>query len=246
MASTAMARVERPEPREYSVSPTPTMQYLSRRWLIASPCRNRSRSAARRTVGPLTCGRRSRRRPPHPVRCTRCRKPSARRPGTRGRPRSQRAAVPALERVGAVGDVPSSTKSRPSPRICAPGRPRERSTNCGRNARKNSAVLGFRMLTTTPSRKARRSRRGRPLATDAGDGAVENPAHAEVDEIGRAQPLHRGEGGGGGDQHGRESDRRGRHVHQRADVHAEHRDEPGPPALVDAAGHDVEHGRARA
>src|SRR5678815_546875 len=46
MASTAMARVERPDPREYSVSPTPTMQYLSRRWLIASPCRNRSRSAA--------------------------------------------------------------------------------------------------------------------------------------------------------------------------------------------------------
>src|SRR4029077_5393381 len=28
-ASTAMARVERPEPREYSASPTPTMQYLS-------------------------------------------------------------------------------------------------------------------------------------------------------------------------------------------------------------------------
>src|SRR5215813_6084379 len=36
-ASTAMARVERPEPREYSVSPTPTMQYLSRRWLMVSP-----------------------------------------------------------------------------------------------------------------------------------------------------------------------------------------------------------------
>src|SRR6266850_7144654 len=29
MASTAIARVVRPEPREYSVSPTPTMQYLS-------------------------------------------------------------------------------------------------------------------------------------------------------------------------------------------------------------------------
>src|SRR5215471_9405299 len=30
MASTAMARVVRPDAREYSVSPTPTMQYLSR------------------------------------------------------------------------------------------------------------------------------------------------------------------------------------------------------------------------
>src|SRR5215831_3848021 len=40
-ASTAIARVERLEPREYSVSPTPTMQYLSFRWLITwlSPSR---------------------------------------------------------------------------------------------------------------------------------------------------------------------------------------------------------------
>src|SRR5919106_2862794 len=36
-ASTAMARVDRPDPREYSVSPTPTMQYLSRRWLMLAP-----------------------------------------------------------------------------------------------------------------------------------------------------------------------------------------------------------------
>src|SRR5258707_716606 len=50
-ASTAMARVERPEPREYSVSPTPTMQYLSRRWLIASPCHDRSRPASARRGG---------------------------------------------------------------------------------------------------------------------------------------------------------------------------------------------------
>src|SRR2546429_575183 len=35
-ASTAMARVERPEPREYSVSPTPTMQYLSLSVFIAT------------------------------------------------------------------------------------------------------------------------------------------------------------------------------------------------------------------
>src|SRR2546426_12464930 len=36
-ASTAIARVERLEPREYSVSPTPTMQYLSFKWLMRSP-----------------------------------------------------------------------------------------------------------------------------------------------------------------------------------------------------------------
>ena len=34
------------------------------------------------------------------------------------------------------------------------------STNCGRKARKNSAVLGLRTLTTTPSAKSRRRRRG--------------------------------------------------------------------------------------
>src|SRR6059036_3926145 len=36
MASTAIARVVRPECREYSVSPTPTMQYLSRSELVAT------------------------------------------------------------------------------------------------------------------------------------------------------------------------------------------------------------------
>src|SRR5206468_13127611 len=36
MASTAIARVVRPECREYSVSPTPAMQYLSRSELVAT------------------------------------------------------------------------------------------------------------------------------------------------------------------------------------------------------------------
>src|SRR5881396_1840365 len=36
MASTAIARVVRPECREYSVSATPTMQYLSRSELVAT------------------------------------------------------------------------------------------------------------------------------------------------------------------------------------------------------------------
>ena len=37
MASTAMARVVRPELREYSVSPTPTMQYRSLSDFIGPP-----------------------------------------------------------------------------------------------------------------------------------------------------------------------------------------------------------------
>src|SRR6185436_10021294 len=64
-ASTAMARVERPEPREYSVSPTPTMQYLSRRWHMNSPSNDRSRHASagrRRARGSLAAAARDRRR----------------------------------------------------------------------------------------------------------------------------------------------------------------------------------------
>src|SRR5438445_626120 len=46
IASTAIARVVRPEAREYSVSPTPTTQYWSRRVFIAPPCRARAPSRA--------------------------------------------------------------------------------------------------------------------------------------------------------------------------------------------------------
>src|SRR2546422_6329046 len=46
IASTAIARVVRPEAREYSVSPTPTTQYVSRRVFIASPCRASAPSRA--------------------------------------------------------------------------------------------------------------------------------------------------------------------------------------------------------
>src|SRR5262245_9821767 len=47
-ASTAMARVVRPELCEYSVSPTPTMQYLSRREFIRSPFASRGCGARER------------------------------------------------------------------------------------------------------------------------------------------------------------------------------------------------------
>src|SRR5256712_5675528 len=46
IASTAIARVVRPEAREYSVSPTPTTQYVSRRVFIAPPCRASAPSRA--------------------------------------------------------------------------------------------------------------------------------------------------------------------------------------------------------
>ena len=51
---------------------------------------------------------------------------------------------------------PSAVNSVPRNRNCKATRPRAWSTNCGRKARKNSAVLGFRMLTTTPCPKTRR------------------------------------------------------------------------------------------
>src|SRR5881296_3878182 len=51
-ASTAIARVERLEPREYSVSPTPTMQYLSFKWLMSllADSREYTRCGVRRTA----------------------------------------------------------------------------------------------------------------------------------------------------------------------------------------------------
>src|SRR5437867_2061091 len=56
MASTAMARVVRRELREYSVSPTPTMQYLSRRVFIESPLSPRPWSGSPSGVAVLAVG----------------------------------------------------------------------------------------------------------------------------------------------------------------------------------------------
>jgi hypothetical protein len=47
----------------------------------------------------------------------------------------------------------SAIRTNVSPRMASwPWVEPSGSTNCGRNARKNSAVLGFRTLTTTPRR----------------------------------------------------------------------------------------------
>src|SRR5215475_8949939 len=49
-ASTAIARVERLDPREYSVSPTPTMQYLSFRLMSDLSSETRLRSIPRARI----------------------------------------------------------------------------------------------------------------------------------------------------------------------------------------------------
>ncbi len=79
------------------------------------------------------------------------------------RPGSHRRAGPALRRALIVREMRAETNAyvpsemNPStmnvaPRItaCSGTEPFDTSTNCGRNARKNSAVFGFRMFTTTP------------------------------------------------------------------------------------------------
>src|SRR5581483_1457195 len=59
---------------------------------------------------------------------------------------------------------PSATQTSPSTPICAHTVP-PRSTNCGRNARKNSAVFGLRTLTTTPCPNTRLPERGARAGT---------------------------------------------------------------------------------
>src|SRR3989442_5065518 len=56
IASTAMARVVRRELREYSVSPTPTMQYFLRSVFIESPLSPRPWSGSPSGVGVLAVG----------------------------------------------------------------------------------------------------------------------------------------------------------------------------------------------
>src|SRR5437879_9894138 len=53
--------------------------------------------------------------------------------------------------------TPMSAKSVPRKRICRARFPRDASTNCGREAKKKSAVFGFRILTIMPCPKTRRS-----------------------------------------------------------------------------------------
>src|SRR6266851_1921595 len=86
-----------------------------------------------------------------------------------------------------------------------------------------------------------------PLGAPGGDARrpVEQPTHAEKDEIGRPEILdHAERHGGGGEQRGEPRRRRG-HVHEGARVDPEHGHERGPAALIDAPSHDVEHGGAR-
>ena len=71
---------------------------------------------------------------------------------------------------------PRSAKSTPRNAICTAGCGALGSTNCGRNARKKSAVFGFRTLTTMPCANARRRLRSPPSATSA-SGCLEKSVH---------------------------------------------------------------------
>src|SRR5215210_3125932 len=64
---------------------------------------------------------------------------------------------------------------------------------------------------------------------------------AEPDQVRRAQPLHRAEGGRGGRQQHREPDSGESDVHEAAYAHAEDGGEAGRTSLVDAAGDDVDY-----
>src|SRR5437660_37553 len=83
----------------------------------------------------------------------------------RGCPRNQRAAVLAPKAYSPSVQRPSPMNRSPSSSTCTPTWPRSTSTNCGRKARKNSAVLGLNRLTTNPSRTARPSRGAPARAT---------------------------------------------------------------------------------
>ena len=117
------------------------------------------------------------------------------------------------------------------------------STNCGRKARKNSAVFGFSTLTTTPLRYVRPSvvsacRPSDPLL------AAQQRADPEVHEVGGAEELDRGERLRRCGQERGEADHGGRDMEEAAGRDAERRDDARSSAPRDALRDDVEHGGA--
>ena len=70
-------------------------------------------------------------------------------------------AAPAAAKATAIlTSVPAKSNQRPRQRICSAGICAVGSTNCGRKARKKSATLGFRMLTSIAARNSRQSDAG--------------------------------------------------------------------------------------
>ena len=134
----------------------------------------------------------------------------------------------------------------PSTRICSQAGRASGSTNCGRKARKNSAVFGLRTLTTTPSAKSRRRRRGGRCGSVSSGSARPSSVRIPITiRYSAPSSLDDGERGRRRDEDRREADGGEGEVHERADVDAEHRGEPGAAALVDAPRDDVDDGRPR-
>ena len=87
-----------------------------------------------------------------------------------------------------------------------------------------------------------------PLAAESdllGRRPRQQSPQSEPDQVRGAGVLDRCEGRRGGDQERREAGRRGRDVHERAQMDPEHGDETGPLPLVDRPRDDVEHRRPR-
>ena len=114
--------------------------------------------------------------------------------------------VPARRVEGSLRARP--TKIEPEQRAtCDQTAPRFGSTNCGRKARKKSAVFGLSTFTTTPWAKTPASAR-RAVASDAADGlTVEQLPDPEVDEVGGAGVLDDAEGDRRRDDERRQPDR---------------------------------------
>src|SRR3954453_11112033 len=89
--------------------------------------------------------------------------------------------------------------------------------NWGTKVRKNSATFGFSAFDTKPCRNGRPPRLLLGLGRLAG--GVQHP-HAEIEQIGDADELEGGVGGGRGRQQRRDAERGGRR----------RRPPPGPPA----------------
>ena len=67
---------------------------------------------------------------------------------------------PAASATPTFTAVPDTSNASPSATICHPTSPLAGSTNCGRNARKNSATFGLSTFVTTPCRNTRHSDTG--------------------------------------------------------------------------------------
>ena len=136
------------------------------------------------------------------------------------------------------------TQTTPSTAAWRPTWPRSGSTNCGRKARKNSAVLGLRAFTITPCRRSPAAGACDPIQAPV-DVALEQSPDTEHDEISAACELQHRERRRRRREDRRHAERGAGDVHERPDLHAEHRGEAADPPVTDTLRDDVEHGGPR-